>query len=86
MSVHSTGQSLLEVTPTSSRGLTNNAHNTGVVSKKGNCTKELVVQFLSSTSSDQTERTRKEELIELFLGHMLMCGRIRVGVNGKSWQ
>ena len=38
--------------------LTNSAHDSGVVSecKKGNCTKELDVQFLSSNSSNETER------------------------------
>ncbi len=42
--------------------MTNSAHDTGVVSewKKGNCTKELDVQFSSSNSSDETERTPEE--------------------------
>ena len=41
--------------------VTNSAHDTGVVSecKKGNCTKELEVQFLSSNSSDETKRLLK---------------------------
>jgi len=40
------------------QALTNSAHDTGVMSEreKGNCTKELEVQFLSSNSSDETER------------------------------
>ena len=61
-SVHSTGQLLLEVTTTSSRGPTNSAHDTGVVCEceKGNCMKELEVQFLSSNSSDETECWLKE--------------------------
>ena len=42
--------------------LTNSAHDTGVVSEceKGNCTKELEVQFSSSNSSDETKRTLEE--------------------------
>jgi hypothetical protein len=42
--------------------VTNSAHDTGVVSEyeKGNRTKELEVQFLSSNSSDETERTLEE--------------------------
>jgi len=42
--------------------MTNSAHDTGVVSEseKGNCTKELEVQFLSSNSSDQIERMLEE--------------------------
>jgi hypothetical protein len=42
--------------------LTNSAHDTGVVSEceKGNCMKELEVQFSSSNSSDETERRLKE--------------------------
>ena len=42
--------------------LTNSAHDTGVVSecKKGNCTKELEVQFSSSNSLDETKRTLEE--------------------------
>ena len=61
-SVHSTGQLLLEVTTTSSRGPTNSAHDTGVVCEceKGNCMKELEVQFSSSNSSDETEYWLKE--------------------------
>jgi hypothetical protein len=44
--------------------MTNSAHDSGVV-RKGNCTKELVVQFSSSNSSEQAERMWKEELVEL---------------------
>ena len=42
--------------------LTNSAHDTGVVSEceKGNGTKELEVHFLSSNSSDETERMLEE--------------------------
>jgi len=42
----------------SSRGLKNSANDTEVVSerKKGNCTKELVVQFWLSNGWDETER------------------------------
>ena len=48
----------LELIKTSLRGLTNSAHDTGVISEfiKGNCTKELEVQFSLSNSSDETER------------------------------
>ena len=57
----------MKVITTSLRGLTNSAHDTGAVSEceKGNCTKELEVQFSSSNSSELAERTQKEELADL---------------------
>ena len=45
-------------------GLEISAHDSGVV-RKGNCTKELEVQFSSRNSSELAERMLKEALVEL---------------------
>jgi hypothetical protein len=62
------------------------AHDSGVV-RKGNCTKELEVQFLSSNSSELAERMWKEELVELLSrAHAdvgLMWGRMDLSEREK---
>jgi hypothetical protein len=61
--------------------LTNGTHDTGVVSDciKGNCTKELEVQFSSSNSSDETECTLEELARMSSFSNTCRCG---VGVSG----
>ena len=61
--------------------LTNSAHDTGVVSERemGNYTTELEVQFLSSNSSDETERWLNEPACTTFFSNTCRCG---VGASG----
>jgi len=61
--------------------MTNSAHDTGVVSERemGNCTKELVVQFSSSNSSNETERWLKERARSTSFSNTCQCG---VGASG----
>ena len=50
----------------SSVQMTNSAHDTGVVSvcEKGNCTKELEVQFSSSNSSEPSVGSKNEPPVQ----------------------
>ena len=61
--------------------VTNSAHDTGVMSEseKGNCMKELEVQFLSSNSSDETERMLEEWARSSSFSNTCRCG---VGASG----
>ena len=61
--------------------LTNSAHDTGVVSEseKGNCMKELEVQFSLSNSLDESERWLKERVRSNSFSNTCRCG---VGASG----
>jgi len=82
-SVHSTGQYLLEVITTSSRGLTNSAHDTGVVRKnwKGELHErtggEIFVKQQLGWNWVLAER------MSPFIQHMPMWSRSE---RGKSWR